>query len=425
MNEILLAREQRSNHIKQLIDTSDGNTIAVLKLNVVGENKNPEYMRFICSLFHKYMMDEFGNKVVKFGKVLSKDGDYIYYVIKEKGTLVKERTIYIEDTNYFGRLVDIDVYHNKGISRSDMMCEMRKCLICDNYAHVCSRNQTHTVDEIHNKVKDIIKETLPQMVLSEVISMIHFELDLYPRFGLVGKMDSGSHSDMNYDMFIESTFAIKPYIEKFILMGINDIEPKMLQEIGLDAEKAMFSATKGVNTQKGLIFVLGIFLPALVKTVINHRDEKYLMDLMKNIAKDIIGDYYEKILSKDQLSHGDTIYLEHGIKGVRGEALKGFNILFEEVPNKNGSLSDPYDCLIYLMSRLEDTTIIHKKGIDVLKKVQKEMEELIQLGGFKGNQGQYNNLSERYKNEGISPGGSSDMLVAMLIYENFKYLVKF
>ena len=103
MNQILLAREHRSEHIKQLIDNYPSRSIAVLKLNVVGENKNPSYMKFICLLFNQYMYEEFAYKIEKSEKVSSVDGDYIYYIIHEKGNIVKERTMYIEDHHYLGR----------------------------------------------------------------------------------------------------------------------------------------------------------------------------------------------------------------------------------------------------------------------------------------------------------------------------------
>jgi len=424
MSEILDARERRSNHIKQLIDSYQGKTIAVLKLNVVGDEKNPTFMKFICTLFDQQIQVEFKDKIVSFDKVHSQDGDYIYYVINEIGSVVKERTIYIEDHSYFGRLVDIDVYHNKGISRTDLQCEMRKCLICDGYAHVCSRNQTHTKEEIHKEVQRLIDETLPKMILNEVLASIYYELDMYPRFGLVSKYDSGCHTDMDFDLFMESTYAIKTHIERFIEMGLGQINPKELQKIGKQAEQSMFDATKGVNTQKGLIFALGIFLPAFVNTIINNEDESYLMGLIKKISKHIVGDYYKSISDKEMLSHGDVIYLKHGIKGIRGEALNGFNLIFIDVPNTDGSFTDPFDNLLFFMSELYDTTIIHKKGMEEQELVHKEVKELIKIGGFKSNTIAYKALSDMYKKKGISPGGSSDLLVLKLIYENLKYLIK-
>ena len=375
MNQILDAREQRSKHIKQLIDLNKNRSIAVLKLNVVGENKNPLYMKFLCLLFNQYMNEEFKNKIEKSDKVLSVDGDYMYYIINEKGTIVKERTIYIEDHHYLGRLVDIDVYDEKSISRADMECEMRTCLVCDSYAHICSRNKTHSEEEIQTKVKSIIHENLSPMILNEVITQIYFELDLYPRFGLVSKVDSGSHDDIDFELFMKSTYAIKPYLKQFIEMGLEEIDPKQLQEIGQKAEQAMFKVTKGVNTQKGLIFALGIFLPAFVKSIINFQDEEYFIQEIKYISEEIIGDYFDTLSNKEIVSHGDQIYLDYGIKGIRGEALKGFKLVFDSVMNKDGSLHDPYDCLLHFMSQLDDTTIIHRKGLDGLRKVQKENQK--------------------------------------------------
>ena len=97
MSDILVAREARSEHIKSLMDEYKYKTIAVLKLNVVGRNKNPINMRFICLLFDNEIRKEFNDKIIRSEKVESEDGDYIYYVINEEGNYVKQKTIYIED----------------------------------------------------------------------------------------------------------------------------------------------------------------------------------------------------------------------------------------------------------------------------------------------------------------------------------------
>ena len=424
MNQILLAREHRSEHIKQLIDNYPSRSIAVLKLNVVGENKNPSYMKFICLLFNQYMYEEFAYKIEKSEKVSSVDGDYIYYIIHEKGNIVKERTMYIEDHHYLGRLIDIDVYHEKSISRADLKCEMRTCLICDNYAHICSRNKTHSSEVIQAKVRSIIKENLVPMVLNEVIAQIYYELEMHPRFGLVGKMNPGAHDDMDFELFMKSTYSIKPFLKEFVEMGLGEIDPLQLQKIGQKAEQAMYKATSGVNTQKGLIFALGIFLPAFVNSIVENQDEAYLIEKIKVIAIEIIGDYYDHLQNKEDPSHGDRIFLLHGIKGIRGEALNGFKLVFDEVENADGSIRDPYEYLLHFMSQLDDTTIIHRKGLNGLRKVQKETNLLVENGGYKQNKLYYETLSDRYKQTGISPGGSSDLLVMKLIYENLKYLLK-
>ena len=72
---------------------------------------------------------------------------------------------------------------------------------------------------------------------------------------------------MDYDTFVKSTYAIKPYILRMAVEGfhwnheLKDLFPH-IREIGKQAEKAMFQATDGVNTHKGIIFTMGILATA-------------------------------------------------------------------------------------------------------------------------------------------------------------------
>ena len=425
MSDILIAREARSTHIQSLMNEYKYKTITILKLNVVGKNKNPINMRFICLLFDNEIKKEFGTKIIQSEKVESIDGDYIYYVIDEDGSYVKEKTIYIEDNNYLGRLVDIDVYNQTSISREDISCEMRRCLICDNYAHICARSQAHPQKEIELKVQELIEEYLTNILLNIVMHSIYDELDMYPKFGLVSKRDNGSHTDMEYETFVRSIFAIKPYIKEYILYGVKGLDhPLELQRIGLLAETAMFEATNNINTQKGLIFALGLFLPALSKAIINNRNESYIISEIQRTAIEIIGDYYSKLDVKEHLSHGDQIYLDYGIKGIRGEALKGFKILFSIPSFQDLEYDDQnHEYMIQILSKIIDTTVVHKKGFKTMKQVQTDMDDIIKKGGYTENKELFNQISESYKKQGISPGGASDMLVLKMIYEQSKYLI--
>ncbi len=424
MSDILVAREARSQLIQDLIEKNPYHTIAVLKLNVVGTNKNPVHMRFICMMFHHFMIDEFQQKILKYRKVESLDGDYIYYIIAEDGNLVKDRTIHIEDSHFLGRLVDIDVYHQTSISRTDMQCEMRKCLICDNYAHICSRNQTHSQEVINKKVMALIHEHLPKIILQETLHAIYDELDLYPTFGLVTHRDSGSHTDMDYQTFVNSIFAIKPYLEEFIRFGLQEEqEIDELIAMGQSAEQAMFQATGNINTQKGLVFALGLFLPVLSKAIITNQSVSFIIKDIKRIAETVIGDYYDVLEPRSASTHGDSIYLQCGAKGIRGEALKGFSLVFSLLERSNDFETKNIDYLLQLMAKLDDTTIIYKKGIEGLHDVQDQVKAFLLTGGIIENKEQYIRLSDTLKKQGISPGGSSDLLVVRMIFDRLKHLM--
>jgi len=425
MSEILIAREKRANHINDLMKEHIYKTILVLKTNVPGINKNPANMMFICNLFNIIVHDVFGAKIIKEEQVESLDGNYKYYVIEEEGNIVKEKTIILEEENLLGRLVDMDVYNKTSISRKDVSCDMRKCLICDNYSHVCVRNQTHSEKEVFNKIDEIIEDYLQEYILANVMKCIYFELELYPKFGLVSNHDSGSHSDMDFETFVKSTFAIKPYLKEYINYGLKDLDnPLLLQEIGRKAEKTMFEETNNINTQKGLIFILGIFLPVISKAIHYNLDISFMKKEIKKISEVIVGNYYEILDMKTSKSHGDQIYLNHGLKGIRGEALNGLEKIFS-IPSYKEKPQDYiyHEYLIHLMSELDDTTIIHKRDLETLNAVKKEMRDIVNSGGYTENIDIVDKLSKEYIKKNISPGGSSDMLVVKIIFEKLRFLL--
>lgn len=421
MNEILQAREDRSNHIQTLIKDNDYKTIVVLKANVPGIDKNIPKMRFICNFYNKLIHDTFNDAIEYSERVESLDGNYIYYIINETGNMVKEKTIIIEDENRLGRLVDIDVYYNKPITREELSCEMRKCLICNNFAHICARSKAHSEEDIFSEIDRIIDDFLTEFILIKAIKCIFTELDMYPKFGLVSRVDSGAHTDMNYQTFVDSAMSIKPYLKEFIEYGLRDIDdPFLLQDIGKRAEEAMFEETDGVNTLKGLIFILGLFLPVITKAILHNKDVSFIKSEIKRIAEVVIGDYYENL---SPTSHGDQIYLRHGFKGVRGEALNGFEIVFD-APSyaKEDATSRQMNYLMYLMSKLNDTTILHRKSHQALLQVQKDMSEILRKGGYSKNEELIKMISDSYIKQNISPGGSADLFVIKMMYEELKYL---
>lgn len=426
MNPILEARELRSENIERLMKEYPDQSTVILKTNVVGSQKNPIDMRFVCAYFNDIIHRTFQQKIVLMGKIQSVDGNYCFYVINEVGTIVKERTIDIEESNTLGRLVDIDVYYRKPISRQDLSCPMRTCLICDNYAHLCVRDQRHTQLEIQEKVKQIINDFLVEYLTNITIKAIYSELELYPKCGLVSHRSSGCHTDMNYETFVRSSFAIHHDIENYISLACQgDFDPLELVRIGKQAELHMLKATGGINTHKGLIFLLGVFLPSITKAILENKDEAYAQEVMGCITKNIVQDYYDHVTPEGAISNGDRIFLEYGIKGIRGEALGGLQKIFD-IPSVIHHDDDivHHEYLIQLMSQLDDTTIIHKTSIETLRRVQQEMKDLIKDGGYSKQKNRFIELSNTYLEEGISPGGSADMLVIKIIYEDVKHLLQ-
>ena len=67
-------------------------------------------------------------------------------------------TVAIEESSQLGRLFDIDIIdiNFEKLSRKSF----RKCLICEEQAQECGRSRKHSVEELQNKVEEILKKSL-------------------------------------------------------------------------------------------------------------------------------------------------------------------------------------------------------------------------------------------------------------------------
>lgn len=259
-----------------------------------------------------------------------------------------------------------------------------------------------------------------------------YEVSCFPSFGLVSPVSSGSHTDMDYFTFIDSTTALNRYFLEMASAGysndpINEIFSNA-RKIGEKAEKAMYSKTKGVNTHKGMIFVLGLGITASSKILYDGGDFNEISKLIKNMTSGIVESELKNLNTKTNLTHGEKIFLEYGISGVRGEAEMGFPIVFNyalglyDSTKELGQNNRLVQALLGIMSRCKDTTILHRHDYETLLNLQKNSENLINLGGFNNldNLSEINNLNCHNEKHGISPGGCADLLALTVFLSKLK-----
>lgn len=73
---------------------------------------------------------------------------------------LKDSCVLLEQTHPLGRLWDLDVIcpQHGHISRRLQSRALRRCLICNEPAHVCSRSGAHPVEEVVSRVENIIDD---------------------------------------------------------------------------------------------------------------------------------------------------------------------------------------------------------------------------------------------------------------------------
>ena len=157
---------------------------------------------------------------------------------------------------------DIDVLGPDSVplSRSVLGLPPRSCLICGENAKVCARNRTHSMELVRWRtaqiLNDYFKEQSADQAAAAAVRALLYEVSATPKPGLVDRNNSGSHQDMDFFTFVDSSSALIPWFRDFFSIGwehgdeTGDRLFERLRFAGQNAEAKMFSATGGVNTHK-------------------------------------------------------------------------------------------------------------------------------------------------------------------------------
>ena len=352
-----------------------------------------------------------------------------------------------------GRLLDVDVVDEKGKPVSSGKAKL--CFFCNKAPAIyCMRKQAHDYAAMRMKVeleiatyqKQKKKEHIcKQLAILATQSLLH-EVALAPKPGLVDRFDKGSHSDMDFSTFLNSTAALSVSFKKiadfaYAFSGDNPKEalPK-LRLIGLEIEADMFAQTHGVNTHKGAIFLLGfsIFVSAYLFSKASFTNEKFV-SVIQNMNGDLVARELGKKLYLGKETHGEACYRRFGKKGqgIRGEIQAGMPCVFQkalpvlhdefdeaEVLNDEILNKGLTHALLAIISENNDSNILYRKGEDVLEDLKNKATACLLKSKSEAFKKNYKALIEFCKEKRISPGGSADLLaVSYFMYSVNRQLV--
>ena len=262
--------------------------------------------------------------------------------------------------------------------------------------------------------------TLPYIIARLATQALQAELDTTPKPGLVDKDNNGAHRDMDYALMQRSINTLHPYFVKLAQLGSTDALPShtAIRDAGIEAEKAMLSATNGVNTHKGALFSMGLAVVAAA----HEKDTDSLQTTIKALAAsfpDTNGTHGSKA---KLLSKGTT-----AIKGALDNAREGYEMLFAEwLPfyierRKERDAHTLHKTLLRIMCDLDDTNVIYRTDLATAEEVKQEARAL--LDSFsKAHTAEdkekriaaellaLKDMDKRYTARNISPGGAADML---------------
>ena len=446
LEDVLAVKEQRA-QLQSELRERHGATVVSVTVNMPGPVK---YSTDTLNLLY-YALQELRERIRQQHFPLREErvlhlgaGPTALLAVAGDAAKIKEIGMMIEQTTKFGRLLDIDVFDSTGrqINRAGSGHTARPCFVCHGSAVECMRERRHDPMEILAAVNSLLLEHRAastaawpppvKQIGDAALEAMLMEVACTPSPGLVDRVNSGAHRDMDFFTFLQSSSAINVGMYRCALAGWRhegapaELLP-LLRRIGADAERDMAAATAGVNTQKGLIFLLGI-VAAASALVLKRHPEKFGSGAVLAMAAAICRGIVERemaCLKRKQpgrkLTAGERLYLAHGVTGIRGEIENGLTVvsqkglpLLREALAAGLSLNDALvHALLGLMTVTEDTTILNRHNLGVLAEVQDTAKQILAAGGMLTERGRahIHDLDALFSSQrNISPGGSADLL---------------
>lgn len=276
--------------------------------------------------------------------------------------------------------------------------------------------------------------TLPYIIAHLATRALHAELDTTPKPGLVDKDNSGAHRDMDHALMSRSIRAIHPYFVRLALLGFTDDMPSHddIVKTGIEAERAMFEATNGVNTYKGALFSMGLAVVAAAGKAwqgcsITPQTLSAAISKLAFAFPDTKGTHGSKA---KQTAASETATF----KGALDNAREGYPMLFNDwLPfyanlSKNGEPHALHLTLLRIMCDLDDTNIVYRTSLAMMKQVKEESRDVLSrwseaTHGTPQDDGGTNldtilgDMNRSFVQRNISPGGSADML-SLVVFIN-------
>lgn len=429
LQNILLSREQRVAKQNELL-AKHNRPLVSFTMNIAGPVKtSPLIQRGFREGLKKL---EYLGSAILTKEIFYKDtGCEAYFVVDADVKALKSICVEIEEATPLGRLFDMDVLDESG-SKLDRLGQ-RGCIVCGAPGRGCAAGRVHSVAELQAATTQILQEHFRladrKQIADLAVQSLLDEVHITPKPGLVDQRNAGSHTDMDLSTFVASANALLPYFNQCIAIGQDTAAKpaeetfRLLRQAGLDAEKAMYAATDGVNTHKGAIFTLGILCGSVGRLWSAEAPVPSLTLLLKECAA--VGQAAMADFSNaDGATAGQKLYLQKGLRGIRGEVADGLpavaNIALpalEEGLSKGLSFNDAAACaLIALIAQVEDSNLYHRggeEGAAFAKEIAKA------LGKFPTTE-QIEAMDDAFIARNLSPGGCADLLAATCFLHKLK-----
>ena len=393
LNEMLAEREERASLQAQML-AENKYPLVSLSMNIAGDVKSTPAIEFMfregLARFEKAVGTKAVKKIVRYGKC----GPHALLCYDLPAPFLKQTALNVEE-----RLFDFDVIDADGVKLSRP--QPRRCIVCGGPVTNCSRSRAHGLSTIKEVTDELIIDFMSTIISKMAVEALKEEARLTPKPGLVDSANNGAHKDMDLGMFLDSAEVLSVHFMRFFVIGArhDDCIDQLIAE-GMNAEKTMLDATRGVNTHKGAIFNFALVLAA------------YGGWCMRG------GELHERVinLARSKASRGVAEGTHKGGRALE-EALKGYPMAFKA--SEMLAVSSPHRALCSIMAELKDSNLLYRGGEEALAFVQSESRRLGQLPDDELVRG-LSQLDRVLTERNLSPGGAADTLALALFLKKIK-----
>ncbi len=439
LQEILDARDRRAEAQRRLLKQLARPLIS-FTMNIPGPVKDSPMIRRAFDEGLRMLDDALGEAGIACAsrQITHADtGNEFLCAVKASAAAVKEICMRIEDGSPMGRLFDMDVIGLDGQKLARK--EERRCLVCGALGRGCASRRLHSLEELNAAVTRLLREGLLAVDADSVDAMVTHtlleEVATTPKPGLVDRNNNGAHRDMTLFSFQTSAEALRGYWKDCFLTGAETAELPAreafarMRPLGMEAERKMLDATRGVNTHKGAIFTLGTICGALGRLWQPDApcgDPERIAESCAALCSEAVEADFA-LLEKGKTAHtaGERLYLHSGLRGIRGEVAAGLPAVLETgLPILEACLDDGMSrndagviTLLYLIARGEDTNMIKRGGYALAEGMSAHLRDELRKNVLPTTE-RVRQLDEIFIRRNLSPGGCADLLaVSYFLYD--------
>jgi len=266
---------------------------------------------------------------------------------------------------------------------------------------------------------------LAAQLATRAVHALLAEVRLTPKPGLVDAASNGCHHDLTLALMEASAEALFDTFFEMSLVAWHTRPSQRLREqlaaIGRDGEHHMLQVTDGVNTHKGAIWTLGLLVAATASLATPAPPPQHVLATAGAIAR-----FEDRALPPAaQLTNGQRAQRSYGIRSAREEAQADFPALRDvalpawETYATSDATTQQLNVLLALMATVDDTCLLHRSSLPVLREVQRRAGALLAAGGVGSARGPayLAQLDAYLTRHWLSPGGSADLLAATLFLQ--------